>query len=162
MKNICKEIQEKILSCDGVFTAEIEEHCADCENCHHLKMDWKMFSELESTAKIPLTNDFAVIRTAQRFSKSQRLQIAVRRGLGYAAATVSGIAAAYAIMFNMAMSDASNEAFRKAWNWDTFEEKVFVLDTATEISRQDITIGTVSKNDELDKFIEDEITIEQI
>lgn len=161
MKNKCQQIQKEILSCNGNFTAAIEKHCADCKDCRRAKQNWKLFSELKKKPKMPLTNDFAVIRAAQKFSRSQRVQIAIRRGLGYAAATVSTIAAAYAVMFNIAMADASNKAFNKAWHWDAFEEKVFVLDTAAEISRQDITIGA-SKDDALDKFIEKEIIVEQI
>ena len=162
MKNKCQQIQEEILSCDGTFTAAIEEHCADCESCHKVKQDWKLFAGIKSTPEIALTNDFAIIRAAQKYSTAQRIQVAIRRGLGYAAATVSTIAAAYAIMFNMAMAEASHEAFSKAWHWDAFEEKVFILDTAAEVSRQDITIGETSKDDALNKFIENEITIEQI
>ncbi len=161
MKNKCQQIQKEILSCNGNFTANVEEHCADCKICRQTKQNWKLFSELKNKPKIALLNDFAVIRAAQKFSRSQRIQIAVRRGLGYAAATVSAIAAAYAIMFNIAMADASNKVFNQAWHWDSFEEKVFVLDTAAEISRQDITIGA-SKDDALNKFIEKEIIIEQI
>lgn len=160
MKNKCQQIQEEILSCDGSFTAEIEEHCADCKDCRRAKQNWKLFSGLKKKPKIALTNDFAVIRAAQKFSTSQRIQVAIRRGLGYAAATVSTIAAAYAVMFNIAMTEASNKAFNQAWHWDTFEEKVFVLDTAAEISRQDITIGR--KDEALNKFIEKEIVVEQI
>lgn len=161
MKNICKQMQEEILSCDGVFNAAIEEHCADCENCHQVKQDWKLFGQLKPTPKIALTNDFAIIRAAQKYSRSQRIQVAIRRGLGYAAATASGIAAIYTVMFHGPLSNAPNDIFSKAWNWDTFEERIFVLDTAAEVSKQDITIGT-SKDEALNKFIETEINIEQI
>ena len=161
MKSKCQQIQAEILSCNGDFTAAIEEHCADCKDCRQAKENWKLFAEVRKKPEIALTNDFAIIRAAQNFSRSQRIQIAIRRGLGYAAATVSAIAAAYAIMFNIAMAEASNEIFSKAWHWDSFEEKVFVLDTAAEISRQDITIST-SKDDALNKFIEKEIVVEQI
>lgn len=160
MNNKCQQIREEILSCDGNFTAAIEEHCADCKECRRAKQNWKLFSGLRKKPKIALSNDFAVITAARKFSRSQRIQVAIRRGLGYAAATVSTIAAAYAIMFNIAMADASTRAFNQAWHWDSFEEKVFVLDTAAEISRQDITIG--QKDDALDKFIEKEIVVEQI
>ena len=162
MKNKCRQIQEEILSCDGTFTSAIEEHCADCRDCRRAKQNWKLFSGIKPAPEITLTNDFAIIRAAQKFSMAQRIQVAIRRGLGYAAATVSTIAAAYAIMFNMAMTDTSHKAFNKAWHWDTFEEKVFILDTATEVSSQDITIGETSKDDALNKFIENEINIEQI
>jgi hypothetical protein len=161
MKNNCQQIQEQILSCNGDFTAAIEEHCADCKNCRQTKQNWELLAVTKVRPKITLTNDFAIIRAAQRFSRSQRIQVAIRRGLGYAAATVSGIAAVYAVMFNIASSNISNNALRKAWHWDSFEEKVFVLDTAAEISRQDITIGT-PKDDALNKFIEKEIIVEQI
>jgi len=161
MKKICKQVQEEILSCDGVFNAAIEEHCADCESCHQVKQDWKLFAELKPAPAIALTNDFAIIRTAQKYSRSQRIQVAIRRGLGYAAATASGIAAVYTVMFHGPLSNAPNDIFNKAWNWDAFEERIFVLDTATEVSKQDITIGT-SKDEALNKFIETEINIEQI
>lgn len=161
MKNICTQIQGEILSCDGAFTAAIEEHCADCESCHQVKQDWKLFVELKPAPKISLTNDFAIISAAQKYSRSQRIQVAIRRGLGYAAAAASGIAAIYTVMFHGPLTDSSNEIFQKAWNWDNFEEKVFVLDTAAEVSRQDITIGT-SKDEALNKFIETEINLDQI
>ena len=161
MKNICPEIQEEILSSEGVFSTATEEHCASCENCRQAKQDWQLLSRIKPEPKIALTNDFAVIRAAQKFSRSQRIQVAIRRGLGYAAATASGIAAIYTVMFQGDLPSRSNEIFNKAWHWDTFEEKIFVLDTAAEISRQDITIGT-PKDDALNKFIEKEIIIEQI
>jgi len=161
MRKNCKQIQEEIFSCDGVFNAAIEEHCADCESCHQVKLDWKLFSEFKPAPAIALTNDFVIIRAAQKFSRNQRIQVAIRRGLGYAAATASGIAAIYTVMFHGPLSNAPNDIFQKAWNWDTFEERVFVLDTAAEVSRQDITIGT-SKDEALDKFIETEINFEQI
>jgi len=162
MKTKCLQMQKEILASDGFFTAAIEEHCADCDNCHQVKLDWKMLSTVTAVPDIPLTNDFAIIRAAQKHSRNQRLQVAIRRGFGYAAATVSGIAAVYAVMFHMALANTSNDAFKKAWNWDSFEEKIFVLDVATEISRQDITIGNTPKDDTLDNFIETEINIELI
>ncbi|MCK4981426.1 MAG: hypothetical protein KAS17_00810 [Victivallaceae bacterium] len=161
MKKICSEIQEKILSSEGIFSTAIEGHCVDCASCRQLKQDWQLLSQIKPEPKIALTNDFAVIRAAQKFSRSQRIQVAIRRGLGYAAATASGIAAIYTVMFHGPLPDTANDIFNKAWNWDNFEEKVFVLDTATEVSRQDITIGA-SKDVALDKFIETEINIEQI
>lgn len=162
MKNECQQIQKEILASNGAFTAAIEEHCADCETCRQTKQNWNLFAGIKAAPEIALTNDFAIIRAAQRFSRSQRIQIAIRRGFGYAAATVSGIAAVYAVMFHIALTNNSNEILSKAWNWDTFEEKVFVLDTAAEVSRQDITIGETSKDDALNKFIETEINFEQI
>ncbi len=161
MKKKCSQMQKEILASDGMFTAAIEEHCADCENCHQVKQDWKLFTTLKSSPKIALTNDFNVIRAAQKFSKSQRIQVAIRRGFGYAAATVSGIAAIYTVMFHGPLTNAPNDIFHQSWNWDSFEERVFVLDTALEISSQDITIGT-SKNGTLDDFTETEINFEQI
>ncbi len=161
MKNNCQQIQEEILSCNGDFTVAIEEHCADCKNCRQAKQNWQLLAGTKARPKIALTNDFAIIRAAQKFSRSQRIQVAIRRGLGYAAATASGIAAIYTIMFQGDLPSRSNEIFNKAWHWDTFEEKVFVLDTAAEVSHQDITIGT-PKDDALNKFIEKEIIVEQI
>ena len=162
MKKKCQQIQKEILASNGIFNSIIEEHCADCKTCRQTKQDWKLFAGIKAAPKISLTNDFAIIRAAQKFSKSQRIQVAIRRGLGYAAATASGIAAIYTVMFHGPLSNNTNDIFNKAWNWDTFEEKVFVLDTATEVSSQDITIGDTSKDDALNKFIENEIIIEQI
>ena len=162
MKKNCSQMQKEILASNGVFTTAIEEHCADCENCNQVKQDWKLFDGLKATPEIPLTNDFNIIRTAQKYSKSQRIQVAIRRGFGYAAATVSGIAAAYAIMFHGLLADTSANALRNAWNWDSFEEKVFVLDTAAEISHQDITIGGASKDKALNNFIETEINFDEL
>jgi hypothetical protein len=45
--------------------------------------------------------------------------------------------------------------FYRYWNWDSFEEKLFVLDTAAEVSLLDITV----RNDPLNQFIEKEIDI---
>jgi hypothetical protein len=162
MKKDCSQIQKEMLACNGAFTAVIEEHCADCESCLQIKQDWKLFADLKPTPEIPLSNDFAIIRAAQKYSRSQRIQVAIRRGFGYAAATVSGIAAVYAVMFHGPMTNTSNDVFHKAWSWDSFEERVFVLDTAAEVSRQDITIGDDSKDEALNNFIETEINFEQL
>jgi len=162
MKKDCSQMQKEILACNGVFNVAIEEHCADCESCYQFKKDWKLFDELKAAPAIALTNDFAIIRAAQKYSKSHRIQVAVRRGLGYAAATVSGIAAAYAVMFHGPMANTSNDILNKAWNWDSFEERVFVLDTAVEVSHQDLTIGEVPKDEALNKFIETEINFDEI
>jgi predicted anti-sigma-YlaC factor YlaD len=161
MKKICSEIQEEILSSEDVFSTAIEKHCVDCASCRQVKQDWQLLSQIKPEPEIALTNDFAVIRAAQKFSRSQRLQITIRRSLGYAAATASGIAAIYTVMFHGPLPNAANDVLRKSWNWDTFEERIFVLDTAAEVSKQDITIGT-SKDEALNTFIENEIIIEQI
>lgn len=161
MKKNCSQMQKEILASDGIFTSVIEEHCADCESCHQLKLDWKLFAALKSSPKIALTNDFNIIKAAQKFSRSQRIQVAIRRGFGYAAATVSGIAAIYTVMFHGPLANTQNDIFHQSWNWDSFEERVFVLDTAVEVSSQDITIGT-SKDDTSNDFIETEINFEQI
>ena len=161
MKNICPEIQEEILSSEGIFSTAIEEHCVNCTSCRQTKQDWQLLSRIKPEPKIALTNDFAVIRAAQKFSRNQRIQVAIRRGLGYAAATASGIAAIYTVMFHGPLPNATNDILRKSWNWDTFEERIFVLDTAAEVSKQDITIGT-SKDEALNTFIDNEIIIEQI
>jgi predicted anti-sigma-YlaC factor YlaD len=161
MNNNCSKIQEEILSSNVVFSPAIEEHCANCESCRQLKQDWQLLSQVKSTPEISLTNDFAVIRTAQKFSKSQKRQILIRRVFGYAAAVASGIAAIYTVMFQGQLPNTANDIFRNSWDWDTFEERIFVLDTAAEISQQDITIGS-SKNEALNEFIETEINIENI
>ena len=161
MSKNCLQIQKEILSSDGVFSPAIERHCAGCENCRRLKFDWQLVGRAGTSPEIRLTNDFAVITAARKFTRSRKRQVMIRRVLGYAAAAASGIAALYTVMFHEELSAATDNIFRKAWNWDTFEERVFVLDTATEISRQDITVGS-SNNDELDEFIEKEISVNNI
>jgi len=161
MKKNCSQMQKEILASEGVFSTAVEKHCTDCASCLQAKQDWQLLSRIKPEPEIALTNDFAIIRAAQNFVKSQKLQISIRRWLGYAAATASGIAAIYTVMFHGPLPNATNDIFRKAWNWDTFEERIFVLDTAAEVSRQDITIGT-PKDEALNKFIENEIIIEQI
>ena len=161
MKNICSEIQEKILSSENVFNTAIEKHCAECSTCSQFKQDWLLLRRTKPEPQIALTNDFTVLREAQKFAGTRKLQISIRRWLGYAAATASGIAALYTVMFHGPSPNAANGIFQKAWNWDTFEEQLFVLDTAAEVSRQDITIGT-SEDEPLNKFIENELNIEQI
>lgn len=161
MKNDCSQMQEEILSSDGVFSLEVEQHCAGCESCRKVRKNWHLLCRVKSAPEISLSNDFAIITAARKYARSQKRQINIRRVLGYAAATASGIAAVYSVMFHGPLPSASNEMFRKSWNWDTFEERVFVLDTATEISQQDITIGSTD-NDALDEFIETEINIKNI
>ncbi len=161
MNNNCSQMQEKILSSNGVFSPEIEQHCARCESCRRLQENWHLLSRAKSVPEISLTNDFAIITAARKYAKSQKRQITIRRVLGYAAAAASGIAAVYTVMFHGPLTAAPNDIFHKSWNWDTFEERIFVLDTAVEVSQQDITIGSAS-NDALDEFIETEINIKNI
>lgn len=161
MNDNCLQIQKEILASNGFFGTAIEQHCAACESCRRLKADWQLVGQARSSPEISLTNDFAVITAARKFARSQKRQIAIRRVLGYAAAAASGIAALYTVMFHEQLSDATNNIFQKSWNWDTFEERIFVLDTAAEVSRQDITIGS-SKNDDLNEFIEKEIRVNNI
>ncbi len=161
MKKKCSQMQKKILSSNCAFIPAIEKHCANCMSCRQVKQNWELLKQLKSVTKIPLTNDFAIIRMAQKFSKSQKRQVTIRRILGYSAAAVSGIAAIYTIMLHGLSPADSDDIFRKSWNWDNFEEKIFILDTAAAVSHQDITIGS-SKNAALNEFIEKEIDIEQI
>ncbi|MFA7184379.1 MAG: hypothetical protein WC082_05775, partial [Victivallales bacterium] len=79
-------------------------------------------------------------------------QVMIRRVLGYTAAAASGIAALYTVIFG---GEMPRNVFYRYWNWDSFEEKLFVLDTAAEVSLLDITV----RNDPLNQFIEKEIDI---
>ncbi|MFA6716194.1 MAG: hypothetical protein WCS27_12505 [Victivallaceae bacterium] len=152
MKNNCSQTQAEILSSNGVFSRAVEEHCAECENCRLLKQDWTLFCRPETAPEVPLKNDFAVIRTAQKLAKSRKRQVMIRRVLGYTAAAASGIAALYTVIFG---GEMPRNVFYRYWNWDSFEEKLFVLDTAAEVSLLDITV----RNDPLNQFIEKEIDI---
>ena len=139
---ICSQVKREILASGDFLSPAIEAHCQECEACCHVKEDWQLLRDVKNTPDVPITNDFAVITAARKLNKSRRIQVAVRRFLGYTAATASGIAAIYTVLFNGQMPDAGNDIFSKAWSWDSFEEKVFVLDTATEISRQDIKFSS--------------------
>lgn len=155
MKNKCSQVQREILASNGIFRQAVDEHCAECESCRNLKQDWYLFGNITPEQEIPLSNDFAVRRAAQKLAAGRKREVIVRRILGYTAAAASGFAALYTIIFGQ-MPNTANEVYRKAWNWDSFEEKVFILDTATAVSRQDIAIGS-ARNKTLNEFIEAEI-----
>jgi predicted anti-sigma-YlaC factor YlaD len=155
MKDDCSRMQAQILASDGFFSRALEEHCAKCENCRGLKQNWLELSSMEPEVEVPLKNDFAVIRAAQKLAAGRKRQVLIRRILGYTAAAASGIAAIYTVIFG---SEITENVFHRYWKWDSFEEKLFVLDTATEVSLLDITV----KNDPVNQFIEKEITIEEI
>jgi hypothetical protein len=161
MKKDCLKVQEQILSSNSNFSDEVELHCSKCEPCRNMKEDWALLSIAKFQPEIPLANDFAIIRIAQKRAKSQKRQIILRRVLGYAAAAASGIAAIYTVIFNTPMSNNSSQLLQQYWNWDSFEEKIFVLDTAAEVSQQDLTVGSTS-DEALDEFIENEINISNI
>ena len=139
---ICSQVQKEILASGDFLGPAIESHCKECESCCRVKNDWQLLRDAKNVPDIPLSNDFAVITAARKLNKSRKIQVAVRRFLGYTAATASGIAAIYTVLFNGQVPNSGNDVFGKAWNWDSFEEKVFVLDTATEISRQDIKFSS--------------------
>jgi hypothetical protein len=163
INTICSQVQREILASGDFLSPAIESHCRDCEACRRVKDDWRLLRDAKNIPDIPLSNDFVVITAARKLSKSRRIQVAVRRFLGYTAATASGIAAIYTVVFNGQMPGAGNDVFSKAWNWDSFEEKVFVLDTATEISRQDIKFGSWKyENGNSDGNIDVQDNIEQI
>lgn len=159
MKN-CSKIQEEILSANSSFSEEIEAHCAKCDNCRELKNDWAKLADAPLAPAVPISNDFAIIRAAQKHTKNQKNQILFRRIVGYAAAAVSGAAAIYTIIFNYQVP-ANNNIYQKSWDWDNFEEKAFVLDTAAEVSAQDFVVGSVD-NEALNDFVENEIDIKTI
>lgn len=137
MKKNCSRIQAEILASDGFLSQMVEQHCAKCENCRSLKQKWLRLRGLEPAAEIPLKNDFAVIRAAQKLAASRKRQVLIRRILGYTAAAASSLAAVYTVIFG---GEIAENVFNRYWNWDSFEERIFVLDTAAEVSLQDITV----------------------
>ena len=160
---ICSQVQREILASGNFLSPAIESHCKECEACRRVKDDWQLLRDAKNIPDIPLSNDFAVITAARKLNKSRRIQVAVRRFLGYTAATASGIAAIYTVLFNGQMPSSGKDVFSKAWNWDSFEEKVFVLDVATEISRQDIKFSSwKSENGNFGGSLDGQDSIEQI
>lgn len=152
MKDDCSRIQAEILASDGFFSQTVEQHCKKCKDCRNMKQKWLDLSGLESAAEVPLKNDFAVIRAAQKLTSNRKRQVLIRRILGYTAAAASSMAAVYTVIFG---GDIADNVLHRYWHWDSFEERLFVIDTATEVSLLDITV----KNDPLSQFIEEEITI---
>ncbi len=65
MKEICKNIQDKILSADKVFIPEVNRHINQCQECKMFADEWITIRDLTDEIEVPRSLDFNIMDIAR-------------------------------------------------------------------------------------------------
>lgn len=77
MKEVCKNIENKILSSDKVLLPDVKKHIESCQECKMFAEQWEQIRDLSSYVEIPRNLDFNIMDAARENLEQRQNRLSI-------------------------------------------------------------------------------------